>query len=254
MKFSDTTFSRFPETHHILLHTLSDIFHELEARAKVEAFRPLTSNPVEAFNGYIDFALAIYHSKLFQLFRAIVKSIEDQDYLIYAQSGRAVLENTATIRYYARHQDFAVASGAWNKSSMTDPILRKANETLDRFIRGNRFSWDAFMEGRLNDLSKTPHQDHLSQINSNTCLQKWFKDQPNLETLYDLFCDLVHPNFGSNLLVLGTTEKGLLAGGEASESISIFIVAPTMAGLIGTYKEFEKVTIELSALKLLKRQ
>ncbi len=254
MGFSESTFSRFPESHHVLLHGLIEVLLSLEEHAKFVAARPLTSFPVESFNGYIDFALAIYYSKLLQLFKSIAKSIEDEDYLIYAQTGRAILENTATIRYYTRHEDFAVASKAWKDSTMTDPILRKANETLDRFIRGNRFSWEAFMEGRLTDLSKIPHQDHLAQINSNTCLQKWFKEKANLESLYDLFCDLVHPNFGSNLLVLGTSDKGLVAGGNESNTICIFIIAPTLAGLLEAYQEFEKVTGELKMLKLSKTE
>lgn len=251
MTFSDSTFSRFPATHHVLLHSLADALQDLEKHAEIEAVRPLTRFPVESFNGYIDFALAIYYSKLSQLFRSVAKSIENEDYLIYAQCGRAILENTATIRYYSRHEDFRLASNAWKSATMTDPILRNANETLDRFIRGNRFSWEAFMEGRLNDLSKTPHQEHLAQINSNTCLQKWFKENASLESLYDIFCDLVHPNFGSNLLVLGASDKGLVAGGEKSTNICIFIVAPTLAGLLGAYQEFRRVATDLTMLKLL---
>ena len=38
--------------------------------------------------------------------------------------------------------------------------IRDALDDLDRFVRGTRFSWDAFLEHRFDELSNTPHQAH----------------------------------------------------------------------------------------------
>lgn len=249
--FSDATRSRFPQTHWVLLQRLADVIAYLTSTSAHPSAFPQTRNPKNFFNEYVDFSLAIYSTKLLQLYRATAHAIENEQYLVYAQCGRAILENIATLRYYSLHPDLTAASDAWKSRSLTDPILRKANETLDRLARGNRFAWEAFIEGRFDELTKTPHQEHLAQVNSATCLQKWFKDSPKLEPLYDLFCDLVHPNLGSNLLVLAVSESGLVAGGTESHSTAIFIVAPTLAGLLGAFKTANTAMATLSSLRLL---
>jgi hypothetical protein len=37
----------------------------------------------------------------------------------------------------------------------------------------------------------------LEQTSVTTCLEKWAEDEAGIGVLYDLFCDLVHPNIGS---------------------------------------------------------
>ena len=136
--FSDATWARFPDTHHILLTRLTDAINSLSHEPTAAWVQ--TPDPVVHFNSYVDFGLAAYAAKLHQLYKAIADAIEAQEYVIYAQCGRAILENVATLHYYANHDDFRAALDAWRTSSFTDPVLRKANETLDRFVRGNRFS------------------------------------------------------------------------------------------------------------------
>lgn len=247
---SDSSIARFPHTHHILLHELESVIGQLRALNSNPAPFPTTLNPVEFYNAAIDFGISVYAAKLLQLFESIEHSIENETYLIYAQSGRAILENVATLRYYSKHVDIVTANEAWKSKSLTDPVLRKANENIDRFLRGNRFAWDAFIEGRFNELMKTPHQDHLAQVNSTTCLQKWFKEAPKIEPLYDLFCDLVHPNIGSNLLTIGVRDNNLVAGDVGAKSTSMFIIAPTLAGVLGAFKAVKSGVQDLAALRL----
>ncbi len=239
--------SRFPQTHWVLLQHLDSVINQLRTLNAQPAAFLVTNDPVAHFNSYIDFGISTYAAKLLELFESVELSIENEKYVIYAQSGRAILENVATLRYYSMHPDISTASEAWKTKSLTDPLLRTANATLDRFLRGSRFSWDAFIEGRFSDLTKTPDQPDLAQVNSTTCLQKWFKESPKLESLYDLFCDLVHPNLGSNLLVLGTLEDELLPGAKGAKSSSLFIVAPTLAGILGSFKTAKKSVERLAA-------
>jgi hypothetical protein len=245
---SATATARFPQTHWVLLQRLDSVINQLRMLNAQPAAFLATRDPVAHFNAYIDFGISTYAAKLLELFESIELSIENERYLIYAQSGRAIIENIATLRYYSKHPDIAAASDAWKNKALTDPLLRAANATLDRFLRGSRFSWDAFIEGRFSDLSKIPDQPDQAQINSATCLQKWFIESPKLESLYDLLCDLVHPNFGSNLLVLGTLKSQLFPGAKGAKSSSLFIVAPTLAGILGCF-ETSKTSIERLAAR-----
>jgi hypothetical protein len=239
--------SRFPQTHRVLLQHLDTAVSQLRALNATPSAFLATNDPVAHFNAYIDFGISTYAAKLLELFESVELSIENERYLIYALSGRAILENTATLRYYSMHPDILAASEAWKSKSLTDRVLRTANATLDRFLKGNRFSWDAFIEGRFTELTTTPDQPDQAQVNSTTCLQKWFKESSKLEPLYDLFCDLVHPNLGSNLLVLGTLGNELRPGAKEAKSASLFIVAPTLAGVIGSFETAKKSIERLAA-------
>jgi hypothetical protein len=246
---SHPTFTRFPESHWTLFHQLDSAITQLRRFNANPAPFPTTQEPVEFFNAYIDFGISTYAAKLLQLFESVELSIETKKNLIYAQSGRAIIENVATLRYYSMHTEIVKASDAWKKRALTDPVLRKATETLDRFLRGSRFSWDAFTEGKFDELTKTPDQPHLAQVNSITCLQKWFKESPKLESLYDLFCDLVHPNIGSNLLVLGVREGKLVPGAQVAEDTATFIIAPSLAGLLGAFNTAKESIAGLAGLR-----
>jgi hypothetical protein len=235
----------------VLLRDLAKIVEALKANSGDSYAFSLTLDPVAHFNAYIDFAIAVYLDKFKQLYQCVATSIEQEWYLVYAQAGRSILENAATLRYYARHEDFAQLLHAWQTGTTNDALMRKAAHTIDKFIRGSRFSWDAFVGGRYDQLSKTPSQEHLAQVNVQTCLQKWYRDSPQLESLYDLMCDLVHPNIGSAFLVVRAQDGKLVAGGRGGNNQALFIIPPTLAGIIGAYKEIQKALIRLDDSKLM---
>ncbi len=251
--FSDSTRQRFPQTHWVLLSNLQRVVETLEANSAASYAFSFTRDPVAHFNAYVDFAVAVYIDKFKQLYQSVATSIEHEWYLVYAQGGRSILENAATLRYYVRHEDFIAVRRAWESDTMNDTLIRKAVATIDRFVRGNRFSWDAFIEGRIDELSKVPHQEHLAQVHVQKCLRKWYKDSPKLESLYDLMCDLVHPNLGSNFLVTRSQDGKLVSGGRGGSNVSLFIVAPTLAGIIGAYNEIQAALTSLDAFKLERR-
>jgi hypothetical protein len=244
------TRERFPVSHHKLLDNLSRILSALDQMTLAPSVFRDNPHPVKFFNSYVDFAIALYIAKFQQLYSAMASALEDETYLIYAAAGRAILENGATLRYYARHQDFATLQNAWGTPEMSDSILRRAISTLDRLCRGSRFTWDAFMESRFDELGSKGPEDPLSQVSVTTCLEKWYREKPKLRPLYALFCDLVHPNVGSNLLVLRSVDGQLVSGGAAGSFKCQFIVLPTLAGILGTYNTIQEAWKDLEAARL----
>lgn len=241
---------KLPNTHWVLIDNLSQVIESLSINSEpVFAFKQHT-NPRKFYNSYIDFALSVYVDKFKQLYNSLAHSLLSEQYIIYAQSGRSIIENAATLRYYSRQNEFAQLFSSWQGKEYNMELHNNAIMLLDRLARGSRFSWDAFIEGRFKDLSKIPDQEHLSQTNIKTCLTHWQKDSPNLESLYDLLCDLVHPNLGSNFLVLKTLKGELVAGGNEGENISMFIICPTLAGIVGAYKTIQESLLKLEGYKL----
>lgn len=252
--FSSSLRQRFPSSHLVLLDELAHLIEALETNSErtfsANLIVQARSRTCELYNSYVDFALAVYVDKFKQLYRCVAQSLEQEWYLVYAQSGRAILENAAVLRYYARQKELEELHQAGISGLVNDDVLRRGINTVDRFVRGNRFSWDAFIEARFDELNKNPHQEGLLQVHVLKCLQEWYKESPKLEKLYDLLCDLVHPNLGSNYLVMRSCRSELVAGGVAGSHVSMFIVCPTLAGIIGAYKNIQNDLVRLESLKI----
>jgi hypothetical protein len=233
-----------------LADNLSDVVNALTGYAKTRYPFKQPPNAVEFYNLYIDFALSIYIDKFKQLYSALAQSILDENYLVYAMCGRSIIENAATLRYYAKHKDFIALSASKRDGAYSEVTLQNSTELLDKFVRGNRFSGEAFMEGRFTELTNQAGQEHPSQINAVTCIERWCRESKSLQSLYSLLCDLVHPNLGNNFLVMKTYCGELVAGGDEGENVSMFIICPTLAGIVGAYKEIQNSFIKLEGYKL----
>jgi hypothetical protein len=239
-----------PKTHWVLIDNLSNVVKALTGFAKTRYSFKQYTNSVEFYNSYIDFALSIYIDKFKQLYSALCQSLIDESYLVYAMCGRSIIENAATLRYYARHREFIALASSRQDVGYSEELLLNSINLLDKFIRGNRFSWEAFMEGKFAELTNKAENEHPSQANVQTCLGKWCKESNNLESLYNLLCDLVHPNLGNNFLVMKTYSGELVAGGDDGENVSMFIICPTLAGIVGAYKEIQDSFLKLEGYKL----
>lgn len=78
------------------------------------------------------------------------------------------------------------------------------------------------------------HDDILKQqVNVLTCLEHWAAELPEVMIVYNLFCDLVHPNIGSNFLVAATSDnrmyfsqsKGAPVGRQIFEQSFIMLIS-----------------------------
>ena len=241
---------RFPPTHAVLLDNLEAIISALEKNSQLTSLLDLTERGVFLFNSYVAFAVAVYTAKFRQLYEALADSLNQSWYLTYAQSGRSILENAATVRHYSRHGDFVALRDAQRKGPPPTTVLEKAITTVDRFIRGNRFTWQAFVSKKFDELSNVADDPEMAQVNVQTCLSSWYKGSPQIKGLYDLLCDLVHPNLGSNLTVIRTYDGKLAACGDKGEEMTMFVIAPTLAGLVGAYRVVQESLLAIERLKV----
>jgi hypothetical protein len=105
--------------------------------------------------------------------------------------------------------------------------MKQLVEVDDRHLRGTRFDWESFLfrnytklkEDAAKSLEKKgknrqtppPTSEEIipQQVNVLTCIQKWAMGTPEVSIAYSLFCDLVHPNIGSNFLVASVDSEAL---------------------------------------------
>lgn len=233
-----------PSSHHVLLDNLEQIVKALKDNSKDSSILDLSGQGVQLLNEYITFAIAVYMAKFLQLYETLCESLESDKILIYAQVGRSIIENAASLRYYSRLPEIEYLRTI-NKNQLTKDNYDNALLAIDKMVRGSRFTWQAFLEGRFDELGKNLEYEELNQVNIKTCLNHWYKQSPNLESLYDLFCDVVHPNLGSNMTVIKIWEGKLSACGELGENNMAFFIAPSLAGIVGIYKEIQKIFLNL---------
>jgi len=235
---------RFPATHHALVKDLGAVLVACRTFAQPTTRLPdPTSGPID-FEQYLDFAMSVYSDKFLQLYDVVAESLLSERYLIYAQSARSILENAATLRYYSRDSDVTQL----RTSEQSSPeMIAAALSKIDLLIRGSRFSWEAFIAGRFDELRAEPDYQELRQTHVQTCLDHWSRESPTVKSLYSLLCDMVHPNLGSSLLVIRTDDGSLLAGGEGGAPASAHLVYPTLAGTLGAFKIIQRSFQELDA-------
>lgn len=174
----------------------------------------------------------IYVAKYRELLSSVVKSTQNEDFIVFALCGRAVIETTATLRYY-NNKTLAFVKGVKNPDQFSSSEIESIIELLDKHSRGGRFDWTKFFSAsrremaqklvearRLKAQSTKPEEiSNPIQVNVQTTLDAWSKEQPEIALSYDFFCELVHPNLGSNFMIMGAKDKSLQLCGKTAKGV-----------------------------------
>jgi hypothetical protein len=246
-----------------LLKMLRDGTAHLTAMAKsMEVpWDPTIADPKRLHNMYARNLICAYVSKFSDLSMSILHAVEHDDFLTYALCGRALLESTATLRYYAYHRYKPLL----DKGSFDAKGFQELIAIDDQHLRGGRFDWDSFLFRRYSKLkadaiadlaarkakkkskpATTSETVTTQQVNVRTCMDKWGEATPEVLITYDLFCDLVHPNIGSTFLVASTAEGKLYFSRFRGEPVGRQIFAQSFPILLSaTHKPFGEYLLML---------
>ena len=107
-------------------------------------------SPQELHNLYVGALYACYVSKYRELTDAVIAAERDSNFLVYALSGRALLETTATLRYYVENKYRPL----FDKGDASQANFEELIEIDDRHLRGGRFDWELFFTGDFVSLAK----------------------------------------------------------------------------------------------------
>ena len=216
---------------------------ETFSRTNTATWMPNPASKLEfprLYNRYLEMLYAIYLTKFTQLTTSLVKSVNTSDYITYALVGRSMLEHTATLRYYWKKRLGPIMETASSRGGVVKEETVAVIDALDKHLRGTRFDWVSFELRDYESLhrSQTSRRKRASgsskgteskntppeQINTVTTIDHWAKDERAVRITYDLFCDLVHPNIGSNFLIMSSdgTALGVNPSVQSSVGFSIF--------------------------------
>jgi hypothetical protein len=217
------------------------------------AWDPTLNDPRRLHNMYVRNLITSYTSKFADLSDGILFGIEKSNFLIYALCGRALIETTATLRYYVFHE----YKPLMDKGSFSSDDFKKLIDIDDKHLRGSRFDWESFLfldykklkEDAVNHLNEKKKKKtkklnvsesiRVSQKNALTCVEKWAEETPEILIAYNLFCDLVHPNIGSTFLVASISSGKLYFSKTKGEPVGLNIFKQSFPILLSvTHKPF----------------
>ena len=194
----------------------------------------------EQHNRYARALVNAYARKFAELGAALTKSIDSREYLVFALAGRSLIEITATLRYYVEKEYKPI----FNKGMLDKDDWVRLINVDDRHLRGGRFDWVSFFSRRYKDMiaeviremdakkakGKVYMPPNVVQMQTNvfTCIEHWAKDTNGAFLVYNLFCELVHPNVGSSFLIASTEADQIHFGSLKGQAIGQKIVEQSL--------------------------
>ncbi|QNP43470.1 hypothetical protein H9L15_01260 [Sphingomonas daechungensis] len=163
-------------------------------------------------NSRLIFTLSWTKAVLFS--RAIIDQVNAGNLLAAFQSLRAYAELVATVRFTAKEM-MPLIQDAAETGSISVENARTLSSKLNTLLHGGRFNWPLYFEEGAKAVldrkrAKTTKEERrkfeTNSLRVGTCFEKWAEEEPAVEFIYDYLCDLVHPNKGSNLILL--VERG----------------------------------------------
>lgn len=188
------------------------------------------------FNRYVDLVWITYLVKFSTLMQSLIQTVNKDDFVTYGLVGRSMIEHSSIFRYYHKTQIVPKLEDPKKKKMVTQDQVAELINVFDKHLRGGRFHWESFL---TNDFEKlyNGHRSNLNQFRIGDCIRDWKKDDPSIGILYDLFCDLVHPNLGSTLLIARIWPDGTGVGGKRGYPFGRDIFAKTFVGLLQVTQE-----------------
>ena len=193
----------------------------------------------EIIRKYFKFLYAQYQAKYAELTGALIDSVNKKEFLLFGLCGRSLLEMTAILRYYTKKLQPIIDEAAKTGIFTQEQQIAMA-DILDSHARGGRFNWNEFHFGNRSQFaqhlveerkkksknSKHSESDNIlekinpEQVNVLTAIEKWATDEPGALLAYEFFCELVHPNLGSNFMVMGSKAGRLIVGKSSPKDVA----------------------------------
>jgi len=211
-------------------------------------------------NHYVDVLLAVYLAKHASYTDNLINSLNRFDYIGYALNARSIVESASTLHYYLT----AKYTPSFQGGSVNLPELMKIH---DQHLRGTRFDWEGFIskdfQKMANDviqkitdknkntkIKESVNRIQNAQVNVLTCIERWASEAPVVMILYELLCEMVHPNLGSTFLVASIGDGKLRFGQRVGTPAGHKLFETTIGWLLPIgYKEFSKFIIALTLTK-----
>ena len=234
-----------------LLGQFEELSLSLAARIPEEIIWQPPENLQELLDHYLDTLSIVYLKKYSVFSQCLIQVLNEENYLLYGLIGRAIIEHTAVLRYYVTSKMLPLAQEVVADGIVTESEIEELIQWLDKHLAGRRFDWNTFLADYFQQIEGLKAESVVkpAQVNILTCLEKWGRKNRSIIHLYELFCDLVHPNLGSTLLITRILDNQLIVGGERGKPLGQEIFNRTFGELVELFQEVQAQLIQLQSLK-----
>lgn len=220
-----------------------------------------SSDPQTAIRERARLVFALSWSKAVLFSRSIIQSVNSGNLLAACQSLRAYVEMVAALRFTMK-QISPIIQRSVEVGIVSREDASAIQTLLDTVLHGGRFNWKLYFEEgvpaivdrkKMKRTKEDRKRFETGSLRIGKCFEDWGKEQPAAEFIYDYLCDLVHPNKGSNLLVLVQTDDDRTAfdsdgdhqmGREIFQRIFPFAISMCMGTMIETQPIFALLGME----------
>ena len=219
---------------------------------------PLEPPSKEADLAHNHYIKVIYNTQLLKfasLGDLLIHAIKHNNYLSYGLAGRALIEHVAAWRYYLveKYSKLIIAGKELSFEDMLELIRLD-----EQFLFGTKFDWPQWLNQDYAALENTYRQSLQDKknkktpeapskhkpVNVLTCVEKLATALPKFGVFYDMFCDLVHPNIGTNFILYSISREGSIAIDRSCEiQIGQKLIEDTFGDLmLLTYGQVNELT------------
>jgi hypothetical protein len=218
-----------------------------------------SEDPLENLKLSARLILTMFLSKSIFYSRSIIDSANSKNLLVAFQSMRALLEVVAATRYTLEKLQ-PIIHDASTRGTITAEQVHQLNYQCDLLLHGGRFDWETFFTAGVEAMvdkqkrkrPKIERQEPAARshyLHVNKCMESWAKSQPLAEFAYDYLCDLVHPNKGSNLVLIVERDSHAAFDVEGTAKLGMHIfdrIFPLVVRLCSD--EFSKIFLAMASL------
>lgn len=195
---------------------------------------PVTMQHVDVVEGIAENArivLTMTLTKAILFSRSIIENVNGRNLLVAFHSLRGYLELVAVTRFTVKRMQPLVIKAAQVGYVAVEDARTIANH-FEILLHGGRFNWRAYFdEGPRGVLTRkqanrTKEERKKFEANSlriNKCIEDWSTEHEAVEFVYDYLCDLVHPNKGSNIILLVEHNGQTIFNADGSSAMGMWV-------------------------------
>lgn len=192
-----------------------------------------SSHPLENLNASGRQIATMFLTKTIYYSRAIIDNANAGNLLVAFQSMRALIEAVAAVRHTVEKLEPLIHECS-SRGIVTGEQAQQLNYHCDLLLHGGRFDWEHYFENgawavlerkgkQRPKEERQKYEESARHLKIDKCLESWSKKQPLARFAYDYLCDLVHPNKGSNLVLLVQREQNVLFDVDGSAQLGHLI-------------------------------
>lgn len=242
VRFRSEFLRRFPPHLRNELQQLLPLVNGLELRAASapQLTWPPPETPPEKLDFFLEMLWQSNVRRAVALYRGIVESLNESNFLVFAVLFRALFEQVVLLRAYWHHRISPVMAESAKEGVVTTAQLRQLITELHTAVARTKVEWAEILKGNIGQTAGAATPSDTVRLKA--AAKAWTDEVGRLGMftplqLYDLLCDAAHPNFGGTILMMKDHAFGWANTSDSSIGARTFgLLYPSLAAVSNDFQ------------------